>query len=515
MEVKETYSPFIHHNLPNQKGIVVESDDIIKKLYPDVNEEVSSYIFERVLKIEGDEVIMKWNIFRMHRRLGKRFFSKRFQSQYLKINISNGNFLTVNSSGSSKKRRNAVIRVNSFSQLQRFYEGPYFTFQKTFLENLRNYVCSDGGAHYFDNSSDSGVVTTLTKNYPEFNTIGGVMDFFTEKKKLKTPDFYYNYFLTSYYPTEKFLKKNDRKLIDSVLDRFGVKSKYSIRLVHKLHGKIKLYEFIMLYKILGGSSNMANLNDNIFHSNNGLSDYRVLEFRVDNKDKHRGAPHNFELKENEKSNLIKVINSSTEKQCGDLLSHLIRDHLGMIKNIRKYDPSVSINATTFRGFMSEHAVLSRLNSEIEKGYELCYEYDEMMLFDIEKPITHDGITFYPHVLKNEGDYREEGRVMHHCVYTYLEQKKSIIISVRNKDGSDRVTCEFTTDKGELIQAKHFNNRQPPEEFDKVIYMDLVMKCHLWAKKGKLKRFNEFKKPLTINGITIEIREPSMDMYLPF
>jgi len=81
-----------------------------------------------------------------------------------------------------------------------------------------------------------------------------------------------------------------------------------------------------------------------------------------------------------------------------------------------------------------------------------------MVSDIEKPLTielsADGETitetFYPYILKREDDYSEEGKFMHHCVATYSDKDKSIIISDRTKDGRDRFTCEFTSQTGHMV-----------------------------------------------------------------
>ena len=54
--------------------------------------------------------------------------------------------------------------------------------------------------------------------------------------------------------------------------------------------------------------------------------------------------------------------------------------------------------------------------------------------------------YFVKVLKTDTDYFKEGQIQHHCVRTYLDKYKSIIISVRktHEKGMERMTCEFLT-----------------------------------------------------------------------
>jgi hypothetical protein len=92
--------------------------------------------------------------------------------------------------------------------------------------------------------------------------------------------------------------------------------------------------------------------------------------------------------------------------------------------------------------------------------------------------------------------------MHHCVATYSDKQKSIIVSIRTKDGKDRVTCEFHCQDGKLIQARHFCNKQPPADMMLAVEQ-LSIKTKKFARLGILHSIEMKKVPIIINGIEVD------------
>ena len=124
------------------------------------------------------------------------------------------------------------------------------------------------------------------------------------------------------------------------------------------------------------------------------------------------------------------------------------------------------------------------------------------------------------ILKREEEYMEEGSFMHHCVATYSDKDRSIIISVRTIDSSDRVTCEYDCQSGKLIQARHFCNKQPPADIEMAIE-ELSKKVEKYARMGILHCIEKKKVPVKINGVEVQKTEPTnfldtlrQDMGLP-
>lgn len=154
---------------------------------------------------------------------------------------------------------------------------------------------------------------------------------------------------------------------------------------------------------------------------------------------------------------------------------------------------------------------------IKKGWVIEYQFADEMVDEIQKPIKgynlieigngimgtdmSDYIVMYPHILKREEEYDEEGSFMHHCVASYSNKDRSIIISLRTEDLGDRVTCEFDCQTGELIQARHFCNKRPSD-----IMLDAVEKLKpkvtKYARMGLLKSIEKRKVPFMVNGIEV-------------
>jgi hypothetical protein len=243
--------------------------------------------------------------------------------------------------------------------------------------------------------------------------------------------------------------------------------------------------------------------------------------------------HEYQISNNEKENIVKILNNincevkgyqrlTGQKETlinprfvGDL-----HDHFNMIKKLRQFIPDLQLKAKNIDDFDKEHLELSKMMKFIKKGYVTEYRFADKMVEDVESPIQvkinlgdDDNPTwvtpeYYPHILKREEEYDEEGKFMHHCVASYSDKDKSIIISVRTDDGKDRVTCEFDCQTGNMIQARHFCNAQPPEDIALAIEQ-LKKKAKTYARMGILHCVESKKVPVKINGIEVvpEKKEP--------
>jgi hypothetical protein len=236
--------------------------------------------------------------------------------------------------------------------------------------------------------------------------------------------------------------------------------------------------------------------------------------------------HGFDITDVEKENLVKVLTSERVRgvTVNENFMGLVRDHFRMLNRIREYDPNIRMRANNMFKFHTEHMELSKIMTQIKKGWVIQYFYPEETIRQIQQPIKifksidigpglkgtdmDDYIIITPCVLTREEEYVEEGKFMHHCVATYAETDTSMIISLRTEDNQDRVTCEFNISDGRLLQAKHFSNSKPPKHFDYVIdaISDLT---RIHARFGTLNWLKKDKVPIMINGVEIplEKREP--------
>jgi hypothetical protein len=186
----------------------------------------------------------------------------------------------------------------------------------------------------------------------------------------------------------------------------------------------------------------------------------------------------------------------------------------MLNKIREYDENKILLANNYEEFHAEHDEFSDIVSKIKKGWTIEYQFNRDMVLDVEKPIdvkinigdekypSNVSMTFYPKILKREEEYIEEGRFMHHCVASYADKETSIIISLRTLDERDRITCEFDSQRGNNIQARHFCNKEVPGDFDLALDV-LKEKAIFYARRGMLHYTHKKRVPVKINDKEVE------------
>ena len=497
-------------------------DRHIKKHYGNPFSEITINTIERSIRRHGDKVTIKVYRHYSHRPFNSVYFRKSTSVQSITFNMVNGNFTTLNMEMNSKKKTQ-LFRTNSISFLvQMFKSGGILDMRKPLDDKS---ILIDDYNKTFNNSEfvfEIDKTFKLNQNFV-FNGkwfIQLMLERFVELKKIKVSN-HYEYWIAHFYPTEKFLKKNERKLVASILDMFQIKSKITIKIMHD-NAKLDIHTLARLCYFFGDNfSKYIGSIDRIHFKNMSYSDQQPIgpsKFNFAKETKN----NDFEITNIEKENIVKIINNvKSERGFDGVLNQRetpiksrfideLYDHFNMIKKLRKYDSSLHLKSKTYNEFHNEHMELSKMISFIKKGWVIEYKFADAMVNDVEKPINlkidlGDGkfgdITFYPHILKREEEYDEEGKFMHHCVASYSDKEKSIIVSLRTEDKQDRVTCEFHCQDGSLIQARHFCNKQPPA--DMMLAIDELK--HKMIKYGRLSILHSLEKkkvPVKINGIEV-------------
>jgi hypothetical protein len=157
------------------------------------------------------------------------------------------------------------------------------------LLTVKGHISDDSRLkNQFDETFNDLLFTTKIQNalsidlgcvsYGKNNTMftKDLIKLFVSLKKIKVPDGDYEFWLTNLYPTEKFLKKNDRKLIASILDMVGLKSKYLVKILHE-YPTIDFFGLYRFCQFFGSdfSKYTANINPGVYKNS-----YRK-ESRVD------------------------------------------------------------------------------------------------------------------------------------------------------------------------------------------------------------------------------------------
>lgn len=460
---------------------------------------------ERSIKIVDNNLYIKNSYFFKYRGLNKKYYRKHSEIFVFKINLLNGNFTIFYRKG-NRKQNIKYVRVNNFLKLREFIINNNLFFKKLYPENkliidkqeesINDYEFLKIILNYLE--SDSDVESMLSMDI--FNLI---IEFFVRKKEIKAPNEYKS-LIVNLYPTEKFLKKNDRKLVQSILDSFGIKSKFLVKFIHE-NPKISISMYSKFAEFFGQdyqkymssispvfSKFLETVDEEIISVN-----FRKLNFKHD-------------LRKMEKENLIKIINdfltqNSPSKKAIENIHQLIRDHLSMYEKLKEYDIDIKINAVNYESFMLEHEEFSKLISLIKKGWTIEYQYDNRMVRYIEDPFTvvfdDKEILFKPVILKREEEYQVEGDYMHHCVASYSNKETSLIVSLRIDEGVDRVTCEFNKKTGECLQSRHFCNQSPPKHFEESLKI-LKSRISKFGKQRLLNHIDVKKVAVKINGVEI-------------
>lgn len=498
---------------------ILSDENEIKKYYGDLNYGLRTVSREIKLTYSDNILILKKSTLLKNRRIEKRYFQKKLEVYYVKIDFNSGNFITLYRMGGMKRKKVVIIRKNNFDRLNDYISAHgsnmWGSFPSSKEEQIKNSIIDilKGQLRF----GDSYLYTD--------DPIDLITSVFINKKGIKIPNKNAGPLLRYFYPTQKFLKKNDNKLVQSVLDLLQMKDSFTTKIVHK-YPRVDLRIVKTLHHLLG-SRYMGNIHEGMFSTQTSTwNDPNINKFSILGLlDRLKRIP---ELSNKEKSNMVKVINetirvhlkdddfydpnvpmvfSDESKITFEKLCVMLMDHMEMIGQIKQYDPQIAMSSTTKRTFHFEHTRLSQLVSNIKRGVVVSYKFDSDMVKDIETPL--DG--FIPYILKDENEYREEGKFMKHCVGIYYRKEDSIIVSLR-KDNK-RWTCEYDVHTGKLLQSMGKMNT-PPDDYV-IPYVDLITnKAIVWSNKKKLKCLEKLTTPVKINGVEVSKGEYIIDD-LPF
>lgn len=502
--------------------IVTTKDRHIKRCYGSFDTTIFVYTYYRRISIDNDVLNISLFKYKKVRHAGTFYFKKITVKYSINFNYKTGNFIT--------RKEGNIFRTNNFemlSQALRIILGADgqndYIFPIRKLINRTNEVESE----YYKNFDRVDFIYELlkvlknpmlkedirTNQKDSFESLinvilKGFMQNFIEYKKIKTPNTFTN-LLYHYYPGEKALKKNDRKLISSILSYFGFKSKSTIKYLHQysINGIGNFIIFCSLfgedyYKYISKIEHEVLKIDSkegfVTHSEKFISKFRLINSIKMIKD------WKLDLTYEEKNNLLHLINN------GNVSIDSILDHFRMYAAIKILKIPIKFKSNNSEKFRAEHVEYTTINQLINKGWVRKYKYDEYTTHIIEKPIIladkfNDTRKFCPIILKDQNQYNEESSSMHHCVNSYVEKTGSIIISIRNVDGNNeiinRTTCEYDIKTGKLLQARYLQNAEPPHYFIDVIDI-LNKRVKKLAIEDKLKWISTEKINIIINGVEV-------------
>ncbi len=273
-------------------------------------------------------------------------------------------------------------------------------------------------------------------NKPVINPLFDLLvDFHLDNKKIKPHDSVY-FSIRHEYPKIKWLKLNEYKFLPSILDSYGIKTKYLIGEINKNETKdINIRSVRYLCKLFG--ENYVDYLKQIEWVNH-------CWFTPSNKKYHK-------LKNDaEKKFMIKLINNwEKETIQNNNLLEMVNQLLSIREFLETKNINLKFNAKNDTEFELIYKQWENMKLHFKKGYRIRYFMPSDFVSEIEKDIIVDGLVFKPTILKTEEDYNMEGFIMKNCMgKQFINGLIHIYVSLTHK--RKRINLQYR--KGNLSQS---------------------------------------------------------------
>jgi hypothetical protein len=159
--------------------------------------------------------------------------------------------------------------------------------------------------------------------------------------------------------------------------------------------------------------------------------------------------NDYDISKNDKKRIINVINSSDTIEWS-----LIKNHLYMINELKKFDDVFKMKFVDRRSFDNEHYQLTELLEKYREG-KIVRIYNDEFISELEEPIYGYNTDYYPFILKTSMHYTEESKTQSNCVRTYVENPDCFIVSLREGSlySQIRITIEYKINKNSLNRVQ--------------------------------------------------------------
>jgi hypothetical protein len=475
---------------------------------------VEVHMKRKTLVIEENEnkIALKFYSYNNYRDVSKKFFRTRREISYLTFNIKRKTFYSgelklkkkVKISSKMSIHKTDLRNISIYNNLMYFYmtskDGDSIRLRDEVITTFLNRVAERTGTK-FDTELDNN-----DKFYQLYLKFSGI----------KYPDAFSKF--KSFYTPKKEIRENGNNLVTWFMNKNNLKGT-KIRELLNRYNNIDLNGIITFYRLFDQDL-FNNINIESFLSekyNNYYSDY---------------CPTFENVSKKEKENIVKILNTSNS----ETVLNSLWDHLQYKESLKKYGEYIKITATNYDDYVKEHSEWSTLVQSYRSGVVTRFYGEDSYL--IEKPITHNGETYYPVLLKTTEQYEGESMVQSNCVRTYSEKPYCFIVSLRNGSvtGDNRASVEFRygVDGLKVVQKLGKYNKGLSEEwlspihelegFANYLYSKNMIKLPEMSKRfpnGKtIKCFAEFKEdgkiknmfPVWSNDNSLLENEPDYNLF---
>jgi len=270
---------------------------------------------------------------------------------------------------------------------------------------------------------------------PFYNTIYDMLvDYHLDIKGIKGHNAVY-YDIQNDYPKKKWLEKNDYKFLPSVLDHYGIKSKYLIKELSHNVRQIQITTLNYFCKLFG---------------DNHIEYLKKFTWESHCYDTPPNKKLHYLKNESEKEFMIKVINDwEVDTIKTDSLVYTLNKLFSIRDLLEQKGLNLKFKAKNDIEFDNIMEMWSGLKLHFARGYKVRYLIDEDFVKEIEEDIVIDGLVFKPKILLTEDDFRIEGFNMKNCMSKqFAHGVIYIFASLQYK--RKRINLQYR--KGNLIQS---------------------------------------------------------------
>ena len=428
--------------------------------------------FMVVVEKDGDKVSIKTFHGWKHRRAGVQWFKVSKSMDFISVNVKTGDVYVGGIQNYHLKRKcKKHIRRNYF------LGQPLYNM----MSMIKNNIKGEG-----NETTSIDAISTFMNEVDPINDFGSLnfsqrlFKFYLNKRNIKFPNNFY-VFMDYWFGPEirKILKKNDNKMVDSIMERYKLSGKQLKKALHNCENlNISVYET---------ARNM--FGDDWLNQDNELI-LACLNFKSG-----LGTPHEDFYKHINNEELRRVFELFKEVIIYETLdSYTFFDHIRMYTDLKRFGETdlrwMSSNDSK-RKFREEHLDWTDKLEHYRKGHYTRI-YPEYSYELIQSPINIGHDVYYPILLDDSTNYNNESAQQSNCVKGYIGRCSSIIVSLRkgNVNSIERATIEYivkkvSSNKVEINRVQslgRFNNKLEKEWDDVLFKLDQVMLYYIEDEK---------------------------------
>lgn len=381
---------------------------------------IKKYYFSIIVEQNEFKVSLKYFVGSRERKVGQPYFRIKKSMRFITVNLENGDVYSGDLLNFHKKKKcTKVLKKNCF------LNDPINT-MRTYVKNNLSSFDADGNKifeealYIFLKSIDPNNLSA------SLSPTKRLIKFYLDKKNIKYPNnfaIYFNKWVSQDF--RKNLKKNDGKVVETIMKIFGFQGKTIRKALHncKNHHLETLQASIKFFKeLIWGDYNLIL---DILNMSNSFDKF----------------PDRNLFSKSELKRIHKIYRECIQEET--INSFTFSDHFRLYEELKKYGEEIKWMSDNDKVmFRDEHFEWTNKLEYYKRGiYKRTYPLE---MVESLKSFEVKGVNHFPILLTETQDYSEETNHQSNCVKTYIGRPSSIIISLRkeNEFGENRATIEY-------------------------------------------------------------------------